>query len=489
METAHADRRADAPGAHGARRARRHEVRRGPPPVPAGGVRARRPVGARQVRARSASPTPTWRRPPTAVRPWSAPARGPTPRLRPCCSTPTTTSSRRSTRTPGTRRRSSSPRSTGAGTDAEPQTARATSSCTWRPCAPSATDLPVNLKLVVEGSEEQGTGGLEAFVPEHADLLRADMILVCDTGNAAVGVPAATVSLRGMVNVVVTVEALAGELHSGMFGGPAPDALAALVAMLATLRDERGQHHGPRARQHARRGRVSRTRPSSSARTPACSTGPRSLGGGSVSDMLWARPALTILGIDCPPVVGSAAADHTARSGAAEPPHPAGHGPGGGARRPGRAPPRGRALGRAGDRRDRGDGRAVPRRHRRPRLPGDQRGDAEAFGRPMASLGQGGSIPLCNVFADTYPDAEIILMGVEEPQAPHPRTQRERGPDRDREDGARRGPVPAGLREPTLTAVPRRVTDRSPATRRASVRRVVRQRSVTRPQEATADRA
>ena len=64
-------------------------------------------------------------------------------------------------------------------------------------------DVPVNLKLVVEGSEEQGTGGLEAFVPKDADLLRADAILVCDTGNAAVGRPAATVSLRGMVNVVV----------------------------------------------------------------------------------------------------------------------------------------------------------------------------------------------------------------------------------------------------------------------------------------------
>ena len=101
-------------------------------------------------------------------------------------------------------------------------------------------DIPVNLKLVVEGSEEQGTGGLEAFVPDHADLLRADAILVCDTGNAAVGHPAATVSLRGMVNVVVTVEALGTELHSGMFGGPAPDALAALVAMLASLRDEQG---------------------------------------------------------------------------------------------------------------------------------------------------------------------------------------------------------------------------------------------------------
>ena len=55
-------------------------------------------------------------------------------------------------------------------------------------------DLPVNIKIVGEGSEEQGTGGLEAFVPEHADLLAADAILVCDTGNFAVGVPSLTTS-------------------------------------------------------------------------------------------------------------------------------------------------------------------------------------------------------------------------------------------------------------------------------------------------------
>src|SRR3954452_23605070 len=77
-------------------------------------------------------------------------------------------------------------------------------------------DLPVNLKLVVEGSEEQGTGGLEAFVPDHADLLRANAIIVADAGNAAVGHPAVTSSLRGNVNVVVTVEALGSELHSGV---------------------------------------------------------------------------------------------------------------------------------------------------------------------------------------------------------------------------------------------------------------------------------
>ena len=116
-------------------------------------------------------------------------------------------------------------------------------------------DVPVNLRLVVEGSEEAGTGGLEAFVAANPDLFRADAILVCDTGNAAVGRPAVTVSLRGMVNIVVSVEALASEVHSGMFGGPAPDALAALIAMLATLRDAQGNTviDGPRLWRHVDR--------------------------------------------------------------------------------------------------------------------------------------------------------------------------------------------------------------------------------------------
>ena len=98
----------------------------------------------------------------------------------------------------------------------------------------------MGIKIVGEGSEEQGTGGLEAFVPEHADLLRADAILVCDAGNFAVGVPSLTTSLRGLANVWVTVRTLSSAMHSGMFGGAAPDALAALIAMLATLRDEHG---------------------------------------------------------------------------------------------------------------------------------------------------------------------------------------------------------------------------------------------------------
>ena len=64
--------------------------------------------------------------------------------------------------------------------------------------------FPCGVKLICEGSEEQGTGGLEAFVPENADLLRADTILVVDTGNFAVGVPTLTSTLRGMTSVDVT---------------------------------------------------------------------------------------------------------------------------------------------------------------------------------------------------------------------------------------------------------------------------------------------
>lgn len=277
-------------------------------------------------------------------------------------------------------------------------------------------DVPVHLKLVVEGSEEQGTGGLEAFVPEHAELLRADAILVADTGNAAVGYPAVTVSLRGLVNVVVQVDALPAELHSGMFGGPAPDALAALVTVLGTLHDEAGDTtvHGvpgggrwPGAPYPAARFRAD----------AGLSPGAVLLGSGEVADTLWARPALTVLGIDCPPVVGSAAA----------------LAPRARARLNLRVPPG----------TDPYQAAAALSEHLMAAAPWgvDVSVEVEAIGepfhsatggpahqamdeamqvaydRPVSLLGQGGSIPLCTVFAETYPDAEILLIGVEEPQA------------------------------------------------------------------------
>ncbi|HEU5036448.1 MAG TPA: dipeptidase [Nocardioides sp.] len=277
-------------------------------------------------------------------------------------------------------------------------------------------DVPVNLKLVVEGSEEQGTGGLEDFVPKHADLLRADMILVCDTGNAAVGRPAVTVSLRGMVNVVVHVEALPSELHSGMFGGPTPDALAALVLMLASLRDADGnttvhdldntQTWGGAPYDPA------------AFRSDALLSGAEDLlGSGSVSDMLWARPALTILGIDCPPVVGSTAAIVPRASARLNLRIP-----------PGTDPDQALAAltahltdaapwGVSASVETEATGSPFRAATDGPGYDAILGAMRDAYGVEPVLLGQGGSIPLCNVFADTYPGAEIVLMGVEEPLA------------------------------------------------------------------------
>lgn len=277
-------------------------------------------------------------------------------------------------------------------------------------------DIPVHLKLVVEGSEEQGTGGLEAYVAANPEVLAADTILVCDTGNAAVGRPAATVTLRGMANVVVTVEALASEVHSGMFGGPAPDALAALIELLADLRDERGNTTIDGL--DASRTWHGEPYPAEQFRTDAgVLDGVELIGDGTVSDMLWARPAVTVLGIDCPPVTGSSAAIV----------------PRAAARLNLRIPP-------GTDANEAHDALVLQLRESAPwGVNVDVRTEAigspfeasidgpgfrsmseamlEAYGTPMTTLGQGGSIPLCNVLADTYPGAEIILMGVEEPLA------------------------------------------------------------------------
>ena len=277
-------------------------------------------------------------------------------------------------------------------------------------------DVPVNLKLVVEGSEEQGTGGLEDFVPKNADLLRADAILVCDTGNAAVGQPAVTVSLRGMVNVVVHVEANTTELHSGMFGGPAPDALAALVAILGSLRDADG-NTTVQGLDNTQTWEGAPYDPAAFRSDAKLADGEALLGSGTVSDMLWARPALTILGIDCPPVVGSTAAivpRASARLNLRIPPgttpelaekalreHVAA------------AAPWGVTVSVETE----ATGSPFRAATDGPAYDAMRSAMQDAYGQEMVLLGQGGSIPLCNVFTETYPGVELLLMGVEEPLA------------------------------------------------------------------------
>jgi acetylornithine deacetylase/succinyl-diaminopimelate desuccinylase-like protein len=275
--------------------------------------------------------------------------------------------------------------------------------------------FPCGVKLICEGSEEQGTGGLEEFVPPNAELLRADAILVVDTGNFAVGVPTLTTTLRGMTSVDVKVSGLASAMHSGMFGGPAPDALLGLIQMLGSLHDEHGNTtvDGLDATQKWTGVDYSAEQFRKDANVL---DGVKLMGDGSPADLLWARPSATVIGIDVPPVIGSSAAVQASAA----------------ARVSLRLPP-----GVTGQ-----DAQDALVAHLQARVPwglhcvitrvamgdpfvGSLEGPAfeslktameEAFGHELATEGQGGSIPLCNVFAETFPDAEIFLMGVEEPK-------------------------------------------------------------------------
>jgi len=275
-------------------------------------------------------------------------------------------------------------------------------------------EVPVTVKIVGEGSEEQGTGGLEAFVPENPDLLAADVILVCDAGNFAVGEPSLTTTLRGLANIRVTVRTLSSAMHSGMFGGSAPDALLALVKMLATLRDDDGNTtiRGLDSTQTWAGAQY----PADQFRADANVLDGVDLLGDNVSDMLWARPAVTVLGIDCPPVEGSSAAvvpEARARVSLRVPPG------------------MDEAVAQDAlidhlrsvapwnvqlDVEREADGAPFIGAVEGPAFDAMTETMREVYGTDVTLQGQGGSIPLCNVLQETFPEAEIMLIGVEEPK-------------------------------------------------------------------------
>jgi acetylornithine deacetylase/succinyl-diaminopimelate desuccinylase-like protein len=158
--------------------------------------------------------------------------------------------------------------------------------------------LPVGVVVFVEGEEEYGSESLDRLLAEHRETLAADVIVIADSGNWDIGVPALTTSLRGVVNCFVEVRVLDHAVHSGMYGGPVPDALTVLCRLLATLHDDAGDV--------AVAGLASRPAtpldlPESRLRAEAgVFDGVDLIGTGRLVDRLWTRPALSVLGIDAP---------------------------------------------------------------------------------------------------------------------------------------------------------------------------------------------
>jgi acetylornithine deacetylase/succinyl-diaminopimelate desuccinylase-like protein len=160
--------------------------------------------------------------------------------------------------------------------------------------------LPVGVTVLVEGEEEIGSPALGDFLAAYADRLQADVVVFADAGNWSADVPALTTTLRGGANLVVEVRTLDHGLHSGIFGGPVPDALTVLCRLLATLHDEHGDVAVPGL---ARGTSASPEVAEEQFRAEAgLLDGVQLTGTGRLTDRLSAAPALAVIGIDAPPV-------------------------------------------------------------------------------------------------------------------------------------------------------------------------------------------
>ena len=274
-------------------------------------------------------------------------------------------------------------------------------------------DLGVGVAVLVEGEEEIGSRTLPALLAAHRDRLAADVLVLADSTNWAVGRPALTTSLRGGVSVVVEVTTLRHAVHQGVYGGPVPDALTALSRLLATLHDEHGDVVvAGLVRDEADPLDLTDDRLRAEA---GVLDGVELIGSRTLTSRLWRGPALSVVGIDAPPVDGAgmvlvpsararlalriAPGDDPASARDALVRHLEAHAPWrarvsvtvGGAVAPYSAPTPGPAYAAA------------------------REAFATAWGVPPVEIGVGGSIGFMAPFAAAFPDAEVLITGVEDP--------------------------------------------------------------------------
>ena len=271
----------------------------------------------------------------------------------------------------------------------------------------------VSVAVLIDGEEEIGSPTLPALLAEHRERLDADVLVLADSTNWRVGVPALTTSLRGGVSVVVEVRTLRHALHNGVYGGPTPDALTALARLLASCHTDAGDV----AVAGLGRGTadpLDLTEAQFRADAGVLD-GVALLGSGSLTSRLWRAPSLSVDAIDAPAVddaglllVPRARAKLTLRIAPGDDPvaasealvaHLRTHVPWGAevavsAGRP-VAPYAADTTG--------------------PAYAAARSAYSDAFGAPVVEIGVGGSIAFVAPFAEAFPHAEILVTGVEDP--------------------------------------------------------------------------
>ncbi len=160
------------------------------------------------------------------------------------------------------------------------------------------TDL--GIAVFIEGEEEFGSRSFGALLERHRDLLEADVIVVADSDNWSVTTPSLTVGLRGNATFTLTISTLAHASHSGMLGGVAPDAMLAATRLLATLHDADGSVAVEGLTSHEQE---VPSIPEQRLRDEAgLLEGVTPIGRGALLHRVWAQPSITVTGIDAPSV-------------------------------------------------------------------------------------------------------------------------------------------------------------------------------------------
>ncbi|MGI9641407.1 MAG: M20/M25/M40 family metallo-hydrolase, partial [Acidimicrobiia bacterium] len=282
-------------------------------------------------------------------------------------------------------------------------------------------DLPVNIKVFIEGEEEIGSRHLIDFLDAYAELLSADVIIIGDAGNWAPGVPGITTSLRGLVDCIVTARTMKYAVHSGSFGGVYPDAITALARTLAGLHNDDGSvavaglvseiADGPDITKEEVDEQV----------LPA--SGVELVGSGTLTSRMWRQPAISVLAIEAVPIgeaINQIVPEARAKVSMRIPPgQDAGQAMRALVEHLQASAPWGVELtieeGSVGE--------AVELDTSGPAYDAYRAGMLEGYGTVAVEMGVGGSIPFVAAFSERYPSAEVLLVGVADP------TSRYHGPN------------------------------------------------------------